>query len=67
MTDIAGAGVLALAEKDTWQTEQPLLLIENQALFDRLDLLLKFDSLPRTASQIGFHPEDSIQSVFKTQ
>lgn len=39
MTDIAGAGVLALAEEDTWQTAQPLWLIENQALFDRLDWL----------------------------
>jgi len=36
-TEISGAGVLALEERDTWRSEQPLWLVENQALFDRLD------------------------------
>ncbi|MDI1243846.1 MAG: hypothetical protein PSV24_00405 [Rhodoferax sp.] len=39
LTDVAGAGVLALAVNDTWQSGQPLWLVENQALFDRLDWL----------------------------
>lgn len=39
LTNIAGAGVLSLAEGDTWHSDQPLWLIENQALFDRLDWL----------------------------
>ena len=39
VTDIAGAGVLALADDDSWQSEHPLWLVENQALFDRLDWL----------------------------
>ncbi len=33
----AGAGVLALGEGDGWQSSQPLWLVENQALFDRVD------------------------------
>lgn len=37
VTDLTGAGVLALEEDDTWRSEQPLWLVENQALFDRLD------------------------------
>jgi hypothetical protein len=38
-TELAGAGVLALAEHDDWASDQPLWLVENQALFDRLDWL----------------------------
>lgn len=36
---IAGAGALAIQADDAWYTEQPLWLVENQALFDRLDWL----------------------------
>jgi hypothetical protein len=36
---IAGAGALAIQSDDAWYTEQPLWLVENQALFDRLDWL----------------------------
>ena len=36
-TSTAGAGVLAISEEDHWRSEQPLWLVENQALFDRLD------------------------------
>jgi hypothetical protein len=35
----AGAGALAIQADDAWYTEQPLWLVENQALFDRLDWL----------------------------
>lgn len=38
-TGIAGAGVLAITEDDDWCSNQPLWLVENQALFDRLDWL----------------------------
>lgn len=38
-TEIAGAGVLALQEEDTWRSDYPLWLVENQALFNRLDWL----------------------------
>lgn len=38
-TNIAGASVLAIREDDAWRSEQPLWLVENQALFDRLDWL----------------------------
>lgn len=38
-TDTAGAGVLAITEDDDWHSDQPLWLVENQALFDRLDWL----------------------------
>lgn len=38
-TGTAGAGVLAITEDDYWCSEQPLWLVENQALFDRLDWL----------------------------
>jgi hypothetical protein len=34
---IAGAAALAIQADDAWYTEQPLWLVENQALFDRLD------------------------------
>lgn len=37
LTASAGAGVLALGEGDGWQSSQPLWLVENQALFDRVD------------------------------
>ena len=40
-TTIAGAGVLALREEDAWQSGQPLWLVENQALFDRMDWMPK--------------------------
>lgn len=36
-TSIAGAGTLAVQADDGWQSERPLWLVENQALFDRLD------------------------------
>lgn len=35
----AGAGVLAISEQDKWCSSKPLWLVENQALFDRLDWL----------------------------
>ena len=38
-TSTAGAGVLAISEEDYWRSDQPLWLVENQALFDRLDWL----------------------------
>lgn len=38
-TQTAGAGVLAIREDDGWYSEEPLWLVENQALFDRLDWL----------------------------
>ena len=38
-TDVAGAGVLAITEDDDWRSDGPLWLVENQALFDRLDWL----------------------------
>ena len=38
-TNAAGAGVLAISEEDHWRSDQPLWLVENQALFDRLDWL----------------------------
>lgn len=38
-TQTAGAGVLAIREDDCWFSEEPLWLVENQALFDRLDWL----------------------------
>lgn len=43
-TKAAGAGALAIREDDGWHSDQPLWLVENQALFDRLDWL------PRDAS-----------------
>ena len=36
-TETAGAGVLAVSDDDGWRSEQSLWLVENQALFDRLD------------------------------
>jgi hypothetical protein len=38
-TETAGAGVLAITEDDDWRSDEPLWLVENQALFDRLDWL----------------------------
>lgn len=38
-TQTAGAGVLAIREDDGWFSDEPLWLVENQALFDRLDWL----------------------------
>lgn len=38
-TKAAGAGALAIREDDGWCSDQPLWLVENQALFDRLDWL----------------------------
>ena len=38
-TQTAGAGVLAIREEDDWVSNEPLWLVENQALFDRLDWL----------------------------
>jgi len=38
-TQTAGAGVLAIREDDDWVSDEPLWLVENQALFDRLDWL----------------------------
>ena len=39
VTEVAGVGALALTETDEWHSDQPLWLVENQALFDRLDWL----------------------------
>ena len=36
-TATAGVGALAVQADDTWHSEQPLWLVENQALFDHLD------------------------------
>ncbi|MGE4070991.1 MAG: hypothetical protein AB7E72_07435 [Lysobacterales bacterium] len=33
----SGAAALALSAEDDWSTDEPLWLVENQALFDRLD------------------------------
>lgn len=38
-TALAGAAVIAIESDDNWQTDQPIWLVENQALFDRLDWL----------------------------
>lgn len=38
-TQTAGAGVLAIRDDDCWFSDEPLWLVENQALFDRLDWL----------------------------
>ena len=35
----AGAGALAILQEDDWFSDEPLWLVENQALFDRLDWL----------------------------
>lgn len=39
ITTTAGVGALALDEEDAWCSDAPLWLVENQALFDRLDWL----------------------------
>lgn len=39
ITDTGGVGALALTQNDTWHSGQPLWLVENQALFDKLDWL----------------------------
>jgi len=36
-TEQAGAGAVALSATDDWSTNAPLWLVENQALFDRMD------------------------------
>jgi hypothetical protein len=38
-TNIAGATAIAIAPTDGWTTLEPIWLVENQALFDRLDWL----------------------------
>ncbi|MES2018718.1 MAG: hypothetical protein V4484_19685 [Pseudomonadota bacterium] len=38
-TDVAGAAAVAISVDDGWRTEQPIWLVENQALFDRPDWL----------------------------
>lgn len=38
-TEIAGATALAITSTDGWYTHEPIWLVENQALFDRLDWL----------------------------
>lgn len=38
-TELAGAAAIAISADDGWRTDQPLWLVENQALFDRLDWL----------------------------
>lgn len=38
-TEVAGVAALAIQADDTWHSEHPLWLVENQALFDRLDWL----------------------------
>jgi hypothetical protein len=39
-TQSAGVAALAIAPADGWHSAQPVWLVENQALFDRLDWLL---------------------------
>lgn len=39
VTVAAGAGALAIQRDDGWQSNEPLWLVENQALFDRTDWL----------------------------
>jgi hypothetical protein len=39
LTGRFGAAALQIASGDDWQTDKPLLLVENQALFDRCDWL----------------------------
>ena len=39
LTENFGAAVLQISLGQTWQTNRPLLLVENQALFDRCDWL----------------------------
>lgn len=39
LTHRFGAASLRIETRDTWQSEQPLWLVENQALFDRTDWL----------------------------
>ena len=36
-TALAGAAAIAIEAGDGWQTDEPIWLVENQALFDRLD------------------------------
>jgi hypothetical protein len=38
-TALAGAAAIAIEAGDGWQTDAPIWLVENQALFDRLDWL----------------------------
>lgn len=38
-TDRYGVAALAIAPHDSWQSQAPLWLVENQALFDRIDWL----------------------------
>jgi hypothetical protein len=38
-TALAGAAAIAIETGDGWQTDAPIWLVENQALFDRLDWL----------------------------
>lgn len=38
-TEVAGVAALAIQANDTWHSDHPLWLVENQALFDRLDWL----------------------------
>jgi len=38
-TALAGAAAIAIEADDTWHTQAPIWLVENQALFDRLDWL----------------------------
>lgn len=37
ISEISGAGVLAIQSDDSWHTDLPFWMVENQALFDRLD------------------------------
>lgn len=49
-TKSAGAGVLAIQEGDTWQSDCPLWLVENQALFDDTSWLP-----PHTRASVGYY------------
>lgn len=40
-TQQSGAGAIAIHASDAWQTASPLWLVENQAMFDRMDWLPK--------------------------
>lgn len=49
-TESAGAGVLAIQEGDAWQSDCPLWLVENQALFDDTSWLPQ-----NTRASIGYY------------
>ncbi len=64
-TRISGAGALALTAADTWHSNEPLWLVENQALFDRLDWFP--ESVPATVAYYAGHlPGELLQWLSHT-